>query len=261
MQILHPEFDLESFYRKLRRAPRRLLMLDYDGTLAPFRAQRDQAIPYPGVREALDDLLALDRDRVVIISGRAVADVLPLLGLRHSVELWGSHGIERRRPKGGVYTAAMDPAALRGLAEADSWVASAGLEPHAESKPGCLAIHWRGLSPADARALRTRVREHWLQLAEKYGLDLRDFDGGLELRVPWRSKADAVRVLLNEEGDTAPAAYLGDDHTDEDAFAALEGRGLRILVRPELRPTAADVWLKPPQELLDFLHRWREGVP
>ena len=52
------------------------------------------------------------------------------------------------------------------------------------------------------------------------------------------------------------ASYLGDDLTDEDAFRALKGRGLSVLVRNELRETLADIWLKPPGELIDFLLKW-----
>ena len=55
---------------------------------------------------------------------------------------------------------------------------------------------------------------------------------------------------------TATAAYLGDDVTDEDAFAALRGRGLTILVRSEPRPSQASYWLQPPHELLAFLDAW-----
>lgn len=260
MRILRENIDLESFYRSLERSPRRLLMLDYDGTLAPFCAQRDQAVPYPGVRAALDEILRAGRTRVVIISGRALADLLPLLGLRQPVELWGSHGIERRHANGDAQTAELDPMALRGLADADSWVESAGLGQYAESKPGCLALHWRGLPADDAAELRTRALGSWSPLALAHGLDLRDFDGGLELRTPARSKASAVRTLLEEEKEAVPAAYLGDDQTDEDAFLALQGRGLRVLVRPELRPTAADLWLRPPAELLEFLAHWQGGT-
>lgn len=57
---------------------------------------------------------------------------------------------------------------------------------------------------------------------------------------------------------SAAIAYLGDDLTDEDAFQALDTRGLRVLVRDALRPTAADIWLQPPDELLDFLRSWRQ---
>jgi trehalose-6-phosphatase len=57
-------------------------------------------------------------------------------------------------------------------------------------------------------------------------------------------------------GRETAAAYLGDDATDEDAFKAIRGRGIGVLVRPQFRATAADFWLKPPEELLEFLERW-----
>jgi trehalose-6-phosphatase len=66
-------------------------------------------------------------------------------------------------------------------------------------------------------------------------------------------------VLSETAGDGA-IAYLGDDLTDEDAFAAVKPRGLAVLVRPELRETEADVWLQPPRELVAFLKRWRAAA-
>jgi trehalose 6-phosphate phosphatase len=82
------------------------------------------------------------------------------------------------------------------------------------------------------------------------------FDGGLELRAATKHKGDAVAVVLGEAGDQVAAAYLGDDQTDENAFRAIKGRGLAILVRGEPRPTMADVWLRPPDELVRFLRDW-----
>jgi trehalose-phosphatase len=82
------------------------------------------------------------------------------------------------------------------------------------------------------------------------------FDGGLELRAPGKNKGDAVNTILNEAGPKVAAAYLGDDQTDENAFRAIKERGVSILVRPEPRPTVADVWLRPPEELGRFLREW-----
>jgi trehalose-6-phosphatase len=70
--------------------------------------------------------------------------------------------------------------------------------------------------------------------------------------------------VLAETPEDAAVAYLGDDFTDEDAFVAVKPRGLAVLVRPEFRETAADVWIRPPRELIAFLKRWRDacgGVP
>src|SRR5690606_31080993 len=98
----------------------------------------------------------------------------------------------------------------------------------------------------------------WEAIASASGLLLDDFDGGVELKAAGINKGFAVQVLLGETPHTVPVAYLGDDKTDEDAFIELADRGLGVLVRAEARPTAASVWLRPPEELLDFLERWRQ---
>jgi trehalose-6-phosphatase len=66
-----------------------------------------------------------------------------------------------------------------------------------------------------------------------------------------------VKAVLSDTAPDSPVAYLGDDITDEDAFQLVKAQGLAVLVRPEFRETAADLWIKPPQELLAFLERWR----
>jgi trehalose-phosphatase len=88
---------------------------------------------------------------------------------------------------------------------------------------------------------------------------LKSFDGGIELRPPGITKARAVEELLNETPSPRTAAYLGDDATDEDAFNALKGKGLSVLVGKEYRPTRADLWLTPPEELIGFLAKWQES--
>jgi trehalose-6-phosphatase len=86
-------------------------------------------------------------------------------------------------------------------------------------------------------------------------LALLEFEAGLELRVG-RNKGGAVEAILAEAGVSGPVAYLGDDLSDEAAFRAMKGRGLSVLVRREWRETAAEVWLRPPGELKEFLWRW-----
>ncbi len=75
-----------------------------------------------------------------------------------------------------------------------------------------------------------------------------------------RNKGYALKTVLAELGTAAAAAYLGDDFTDEDAFKVMKGAGLSVLVREQYRPTAADVWLKPPEELLEFLMHWKKSI-
>ena len=185
MKILNPKTDLDKFLKKLAKSSEKALLLDYDGTIAPFHVDHSKAYPYPGVPVMLDNIMQDSDTRLVIITGRWIKDLPPLLRLHGRPEIWGSHGIERLKTDGSYEISPMDEDALDGLVRADEWVEQAGLSERSEEKPGCLAIHWRGL----------------------------------------------------------------DDEK-------MEGHGLGVLVRETLRPTAADVWIKPPDELLNFLSLW-----
>lgn len=260
MEVLNPGLDLPAFWTRLRNSSPRALLLDYDGTLAPFRVERDQAFPYPGVREALGRLLRQGKTRLVVISGRSLAELRPLLGLEPPPELWGSHGGERLFSGGRSQKAALAAEAGQGLEAAAEWLAARGWGERLERKPFGLALHWRGLGPGEVAEIRAQAGKKLASLVQGTGLEVCEFDGGLELRPPGVTKGEAVERILAELAGPAAAAYLGDDLTDEDAFAALEGRGLSVLVRDERRPSRADLWLRPPEELLDFLRRWEEAL-
>ena len=247
----------EQFFEKLVRAKARVLMLDYDGTLAPFRVEPAKALPYAGVRQTLCDILLAGRTRLIIVSGRALNDLIPLLNMDPLPEIWASHGWERRTVKGCYLLCPVPETAKKGLTLAVRRVEEAGFGPQSEVKPASVALHWRGLSSAAAESLKEWCRVCWGSLVQLHGLKLRDFDGGMELRIAGRDKGTAVGTILAESLPSAVVAYLGDDLTDEDAFFALPTDGLGVLVRRELRPTAAKVWIRPPKELLAFLNRWK----
>lgn len=244
------------FLQSVAKASEAVLLLDYDGTLAPFQARRDQAYPYPGVALVLQEIVRNGKTRVVVISGRDARDVLPLLNIRPVPEVWGVHGLQRLKTDGTAEMPRLDKRTLDGLSDADRWLGYMQLRHTAEFKAGSVAVHWRGLREIDAEDLRSRVMLGWRPIAEYSGLDLLPFDGGVEIRANEADKGDAVRTFLSEIPPGTPTAYLGDDSTDEAAFLAIEGRGISVLVRPEWRPTAAEFWLKPPEELLDFLNLW-----
>jgi trehalose-phosphatase len=238
-----------------------VLLLDYDGTLAPFRVNPAQAIPYPGVESALDELIAAGHTRVVIVSGRWTRDLLPLINLRQRPEIWGAHGWERLLPDGAHHLRQLPPAALTALVAADDWAEELeAIGGRTERKPASIAFHWRGLSGRQVAALRSEIGRRWLELGQPRELALLEFDGGMELRADGVHKGDVVQTLLQECGASTAMAYLGDDHTDEDAFRAMPRDGAAILVRETLRPTAAQLWLQPPHELLAFLRRWDEAA-
>lgn len=265
--ISEPELPpiVRSTLDRLPGCPTRVLLLDYDGTLAPFRPRRDEAVPYPGVREILRALIEDGRSRVAIITGRAIDHLLPLLDLEVPPEIWGNHGWEHR-DRGGAYRCfPLSELASRGLEEAREQVAwmrvdAGDFDARVEKKPAGVALHWRGLPEGESEELSAAVGEAWsaLEATRAGSLSLKPFDGGLELRATGRSKGVVMETILGELATPHVAVYLGDDLTDEDAFRVLRGRGLGILVREEWRLTAAQAHLRPPGELLAFLRSWQE---
>lgn len=246
------------FFQQLRHAAERVLMLDYDGTLAPFTPDRTRAFAYRDIPETISRIMAT-HTRVVLISGRSARELLFLSGIHPQPEIWGSHGAERLFADGSYEVDSPNPEHRMALQNARHALIAESLTDRIESKPGSIAVHWRGLTTAQQRVTRETARRIAQAAAEEHGLELLPFDGGLELRAPGKTKGDAVRTILAEAGQSAMAAYLGDDETDENAFRAIKGRGLAVLIRPELRPTSADVWLRPPDELLRFLRDWLQA--
>lgn len=256
MKILNPQTNLKSFLSDLKRSKESVLFLDYDGTLAPFHEDPQKAKPYPGVLNLLNEIMQIPGNRLVIISGRWTKDLKPLLTLQEDPEIWGSHGIERLLPNGTYEIEEMNETALQGLITTDEWIEENDFNKFCEEKPGSLVLHWRGLDHNVVKEIQQKAHPVMENISRKYGLQLYEFDGGIEMRVPARDKGDAVKTIFAEMQNIPCAAYLGDDLTDENGFNAIKEQGIGILVRKELRETNADVWLKPPKELIDFLSNW-----
>ncbi len=243
------------FFEQLSHSRERVLLLDYDGTIAPFSANRHRAFPYPTVPELLDCIASTCRTRVALITGRAAREIPPLLGLHPHPEIWGSYGIEYLHANGDFAVCRLPDEIQRARADADLRLAEQGLSELVEVKAGAVAVHWRGLKPSHVEEVRATAYRVLAPLAGA-GLLLADFEGGVELRLRMRSKGDVVRRLMAEHPPHVPIAFLGDETSDEDAFRALNGRGLTVLVRPTYRFTAAQVWIRPPSELVQFLSAW-----
>jgi len=251
--------QLDLFLQSVTSSVTALLMLDYDGTLAPFHEQRNLARPYPGVSELLGQMMETTKTRIVIISGRDANEIPALLGLNPCPEMWGLHGLQSISADGTAQEPILDERTRLGLDDALRWLRYQGLLQTAEPKGASLALHWRGRDPQQAEEWRSRTLLGWAPIARSSGLKILEFDGGVEICAPESDKGAVVRALLRDTDSTQPAAYLGDDSTDEHAFRALAGRGLSVLVRPRFRRTAAQLWLQPPDDLIEFLKLWLEA--
>ncbi|MHB8253998.1 MAG: trehalose-phosphatase [Acidiferrobacter sp.] len=255
MKTLDPHRPIGNFLSLLASARTRLLVLDYDGTLAPFTPHRDDAALYPGVAPLLAGLIKRGT-HIAFITGRPALDLaerLPFEGM----EIFGAHGHEYRSPTGTIVRLPLPSAIEAGLDQMAAGIEDAGFGATMERKHGTVAIHWRQENQAMRHTLEALAHTLSGKLAD--GILGLPFDGGFEFRAGDYDKGTALTHLLTRHPG-AITAYLGDDTTDEDAFAALPPSGLGVLVRPELRATCAQLWLKPPEELYEFLSLWNAST-
>jgi trehalose-phosphatase len=241
-------------------------MLDYDGTVAPFRIDRGRALPHPDSGRRLARIGQSGGTRVAIISGRPVRNVVQLLeesGVLASpdtrLELYGEHGWERWR-RDSVIEFPLPPKVAETLLDAARDVQSKPWRDRVEHKRSGLVLHTRGLPEAEALRVVHECRELWAPWAASAGLRLDRTDGGIEMRARERDKSTAVTDLMSEMPEGVLAIYIGDDLTDEDAFEAVRDEGFGLLVAEEERPTHAAGRLPGPDGVAAFLEAWYEQV-
>jgi len=221
------------------------LFLDFDGVLAPIVERPEDATPPPETRAELDRL-ARRYAVVAVVSGRTSEDVRGRLGVE-GVVCVGSHGLE------------LEPQADRWRRVLAAFAADAPWpQEEVEVKGLAVAFHFRGR--ADEREA-VRALDAIAESAREEGLVARYGRKILEVLPPVGShKGTAVRRLLEEHG-LRRALVAGDDTTDIDSFAALDG--LEVAVRVAVASTeapsalldAADVVVESPAEFLTLLRR------
>ncbi|HUK64300.1 MAG TPA: HAD-IIB family hydrolase, partial [Dongiaceae bacterium] len=106
-----------ALWRWVVQARHRLLMLDYDGTLAPFAVARADARPSPETIALLQRIAASPGTTLAIVSGRRLDEIEALMA-DVPATLIGEHGWERRRADGTYLRIPLDPATAATLAAA-----------------------------------------------------------------------------------------------------------------------------------------------
>jgi trehalose-phosphatase len=231
------------------------LFLDYDGVLTPIVRDPDQALLSDAMRAVVRRLGELCPTAVVSgrdhddVRGKVALDNLVYAG-SHGFDISGPEGLRHQHPGGVAALPALD-AAQRDLEAALEPVAGAWVE----RKRFAVAVHYREVAAEgqeDVEAAVTRAEERHGPFRMTGGKKI------FELRpdIDWH-KGKAVLWLLEtlglEDEDVLPV-YLGDDLTDEDAFEALHGRGLGVVLEDDHdRPTAADLRLADTEDTRRFL--------
>jgi trehalose-phosphatase len=236
------------------------VFLDYDGTLTPIVGDPTAAVLSPAMRATLEALS--ERWPVAILSGRDRDDVEARVGVP-DVFYAGAHGLDIA----GRGLRRVPPEAEQAIPEverAHAWLRElVGGIPGVllERKRFSLAVHHRNVADPDAvlgieRAvaavhartrLRCRVGKRVLELVPDV-----EWDKGRALR--WM-----LDVMGMDPRSTFPI-HVGDDETDEDAFAALAGTGAGIRVGSPVAASLADWHVRNPDEVGELLE-WLEQLP
>ena len=245
---------LEHVQEIARRGDRLAVFLDYDGTLTRIVSHPEDAWLSDSMRQTLRSLAA--RVPVAILSGRDLDDVRGRVHV-DGIVYAGSHGFDiagaggLRRELGAAYLAVLDAAETE-LREALDEIPGAQLE----RKHFSVAAHYRNVNENEAFKVALAVDAVTAKHRE-----LRRMDGKkvyeLLPDIDW-NKGKAVLWLLEtlglERRNVLPI-YIGDDRTDEDAFRAIEKRGVAILVSEQPQITAASYWLNNPEDVELFLQK------
>jgi len=241
---------------RIRSAGKVLLFTDFDGTLVPI-CDTPMEVQLPSeVRDLLASLAAHARVGVAVVSGRDLADLVPRVGVE-GIAYAGNHGLEIIAP-GLTYrepTATARAAELAGLmaelAEALADIRGAWVQ----DKVLTASVHYRQVAAEQVPTVLERIEQVIEPVRDRFVL--RDGKMVWEVRpaVDWH-KGYAVHWLMEAlaggHADPLPI-YLGDDHTDEDAFTALpEGITVAVGDAPD---TVARYAVTAPADVTAFL-RW-----
>lgn len=231
-------------------APNPALFLDLDGVLAPIMERPEDVAPQPWRTRMLRALGQRLDGRLAVLSGRTLDEIDRILEGSVGVAA-GTHGLELRLPSGR--TERVPPA--EGLAEARkaAGILLAGLPgTFIEDKPAGMALHYRQ-SPSSQRVLSTGARE----IAARHGLELQPGKAVIEIKTPGASKGQALMRLMELEPFAGHLpVMLGDDLTDESAFAACEALGGYGILVGEPRASRARYLLDGP----DHVRAWLEAM-
>lgn len=231
------------------------VFLDYDGTLTPIADRPEQATLSAATRGQLVRLA--DRCPVTIVTGRDIGVVRDFVRL-DQIGYAGCHGMDIAGPAGSNlrYEAAASLLPVLDAAEAELRSGLRGI-PGAlvERKRYSVSTHYRLVDPADTAAVDAvvaSVAQRFAALRRERGKKV------FELRpdVDWDKGSAVAWLMASLSLDPRAATYIGDDETDEHAFAMLAGAGVPIVVSHDDRPTNARYRVHDPGEValvLDLL--------
>jgi len=248
--------ERKKIERKIEKAKSILLVCDFDGTLVSIKPTPNLVHLPPKTKKLLFLLSGDKKYNVGIISGRPLVEVKKLVGL-DNIFYVGNHGFEIKLPKRKkfIYSQAKKIRPLiKSLSKKFNKLLSCYNEILVEDKIYTLSIHYRNCRANQVASLKKDARRIYLPLVKKKKVRVTEGKKVIEIRPPldW-DKGKALRWTRNRlKKNKSLTIYIGDDRTDEDAFAQT-GKGLSVYVGAKKRHSSAKFYLSGPNQVVSFL--------
>jgi trehalose 6-phosphate phosphatase len=237
------------------------VFLDVDGTLLDLADDPLAVRPGASLLTLLHALHRVLDGALALVSGRQLADLDRLFAAPHWAGA-GLHGLQLRQADGSCRDFAVAPAQQARMRDGVRKLAAHFDGVQVEDKQVAVALHCRR-APAQLPALHEAALAAVTHMS---GYELQPGNLVLEFKPTGMDKGRAVLELLQHEPFAGRLpVYLGDDLTDEHAFASINAQGglsVRIGVREPSQaaftlpgPAAAEAWLT------RVLHALTHGVP
>jgi trehalose 6-phosphate synthase/phosphatase len=210
-------------------AARRVLLLDYDGTLVPFAVDPKQARPDADLMDLLRGLSAVPGNQVVILSGRTRGDLDEWFG-QLPVSLVAEHGVWLR-PQGRGWRM------LKAVTAEWKERVRPVLQLYVDRLPGALleekefslAWHYRRANAEQAARCLRELSDALAGVTRNSDVQVMEGNMVLEVRNTGVSKGAAATQWL-AAGGTDFVLAIGDDWTDEDIFRVLPESAFSVCV-------------------------------
>jgi trehalose 6-phosphate synthase/phosphatase len=222
----------EQLLRAYRKAERRLLFLDYDGTMVPFAAKPEFAAPDAALLDELKALTANPKNSVVVISGRDADTLYDWLG-GAGADLVAEHGAMIRRAGEAEWVSA-------GGQVEDGWKAELRplMQLYVDRTPGALleeksaslAWHHRRAEPELGDLRAKQLLENLEAMIANTPLVIIQGNKVVEVKESGVSKGLAAKQWLDREPAPDFILATGDDVTDEEMFEVMPDEAWTIRV-------------------------------